>query len=161
MSVDSLDTITAVTTPFGLYKFIHMPFGIQNSALTCRRFIDYVLHGLPFVYAYINDLLLASRSAKEHKEHLASVFDRLDKFGVIINPSKCVLDVPLIEFLGHHVDSEGFPPLSSKFVAIRDVSPSTSKRQLHRFLGIINFDCRFLPNCADLMLPLVMILSVP
>nr|VZH98237.1 unnamed protein product [Spirometra erinaceieuropaei] len=125
------------------------------------RFIDRVLRGLPFVYAYIDDLLVASRNAEEHKEHLALVFDRLDQFGVVINPSKCVLGVPSLDFLGHHIDAQGLRPLSSKVEAIRDFPPPTSKRQLQRFLGMVNFYRRFLPNCADLMLPLTNLLSGP
>ncbi|BHF84464.1 hypothetical protein SprV_0902761500 [Sparganum proliferum] len=152
---------TAVTTSFGLFEFIPMPFGLRNAAQTFQRFIDRVLRGLPFVYAYIDDLLVASRNAEEHKEHLALVFDRLDQFGVVINPSKCVLGVPSLDFLGHHVDARGLRPLSSKVEAIRDFPPPTSKRQLQRFLGMVNFYRRFLPNCADLMLPLTNLLSGP
>nr|VZI28486.1 unnamed protein product [Spirometra erinaceieuropaei] len=148
---------TAVTTPFGLFEFIRMPFGLRNAAQTFQRFIDRVLRGLPFVYAYIDDLLVASRNA----EHLALVFDRLDQFGVVINPSKCVLGVPSLDFLGHHVDAQGLRPLSSKIEAIRDFPPPTSKRQLQRFLGMVNFYRRSLPNCADLMLPLTNLLSGP
>ncbi|BHF62106.1 hypothetical protein SprV_0100508700 [Sparganum proliferum] len=152
---------TAVTTPFGLFEFIRMPFGLRNAAQTFQRFIDHVLRGLPFVYAYIDDLLVASRNEEEHKEHLALVFDRLDKFGVVINPSKCVLGVPSLEFLGHQVDSEGLRPLPSKVDAVRNFPPPTSKRQLQWFLGMVNFYRRFLPNCADLMLPLTNLLSGP
>ncbi|BHF75891.1 hypothetical protein SprV_0501898800 [Sparganum proliferum] len=105
---------TAVTTTYGLFKFIRMPFGLRNAAQTFQRFIDHVLRGLPFVYAYLDDLLVAIRNAEERKAHLALVFDCLDKFGVIINPSKCVLGVPSLEFLGHHIDSECLHPLSFK-----------------------------------------------
>ncbi|BHF82909.1 hypothetical protein SprV_0802604800 [Sparganum proliferum] len=152
---------TAIITPFGLFEFIRMPFGLRNTALTFQRFIDRVLRGLPFVYAYIDDLLVASRNAEEHKEHLAFVFDHLGQFGVVINPSKCVLGVPSLDFLGHHVDAQGLRPLSSKVEAIRYFPPPTSKRQLQRFLGMVNFYRRFLPNCADLMLPLTNLLSGP
>nr|VZI36286.1 unnamed protein product [Spirometra erinaceieuropaei] len=141
---------TAVTTHFGLFEFVRMPFGLLNAAQTFQRFSDHDLRGLPFVYAYIDDLLVASRNEEEHKEHLALVFDRLDMFGVVINPSKCVLGVPWLEFLGHQVDSE-----------VRNFPPPTSKRQLQRFLGMVNFYRRFLPNCADLMLPLTNMRSGP
>ncbi|BHF78575.1 hypothetical protein SprV_0602168800 [Sparganum proliferum] len=152
---------TAVTTPFGLFEFIRMPFGLRNAAQTFQGSIDHVLRDLPFVYAYIDDLLVASRNEEGHKEHLALVFDRLDKFCVVINPSKCVLGVPSLEFLGHQVDSEGLRPLPSKVDAVRNFPPPTSKRQLQRSLGMVNFYRRFLPNCADLMLPLNNMLSGP
>ncbi|BHF63963.1 hypothetical protein SprV_0200695900 [Sparganum proliferum] len=98
---------------------------------------------------------------EKHKEHLALVFDRLDKFGVVINPSKCVLGEPSLKFLGHQLDVEGLRPLPSKVEAIRNFPPPTPKRQLQRFLGMVNFYRRFLPNCADLMLPLTNMLSGP
>ena len=49
---------TAIATPFGLFEFLRMPFGLRNAAQTFQRFIDEVLRGLDFVYAYIDDLLL-------------------------------------------------------------------------------------------------------
>ena len=61
---------TAITTPFGLYEFVRMPFGLRNAAQTFQRFIDQVLLGLHFCYAYIDDLLIASTSPEEHKRHL-------------------------------------------------------------------------------------------
>nr|VZI04092.1 unnamed protein product [Spirometra erinaceieuropaei] len=152
---------TAVTTPFGLFEFARMPFGLRNAAQTFQRFIDHVLRGLPFVYAYIDDLLMASRNEEEHKEHLSLVFDRLDKFGVVINPYKCVLGVPSLEFPGDKVESEGLRSLPSKVEAVRNFPPPTSKRQLQRFLGMVSFYCRLLPNSADLMLPLTDMLSCP
>nr|VZI00481.1 unnamed protein product [Spirometra erinaceieuropaei] len=152
---------TAVTTPFGLFEFLRMPFGLRNASQTFQRFVDRVLRGLPFVYAYIDDLLVATSTTEEHMEHLTTVFDHLQQFGVVLNPSKCVFGVPSLEFLGHLVDSHGIRPLPSKVAAIRDFPPPTSKRQLQRFLGMVNFYRRFLPNCADLMLPLTNMLSGP
>ena len=75
---------TAVTTPFGLFEFIRMPFGLCNAAQTFQRFIEQVLCGLPFCYAYINNLLLAISSPEEHKDHLRSVLQRLSDHGIVI-----------------------------------------------------------------------------
>ena len=68
---------TAITTPFGLFEFVRMPFGLRNAAQTFQRFIDQVLRGLPFCYAYIDDLLVASSSPEQHQEHLRQVLQRL------------------------------------------------------------------------------------
>ena len=59
---------TAITTPFGLYEFTRMPFGLRNAAQIFQRFINEVLQGLPFVYAYIDNLLIASSNPEEHLE---------------------------------------------------------------------------------------------
>ena len=78
---------TAITTPFGLFEFLQIPFGLRNAAQTFQRFIDQVLCGLHFSYAYIDDLLIASTST-EHKHHLQLVFQHLSNYDIIINPTK-------------------------------------------------------------------------
>ncbi|BHF66975.1 hypothetical protein SprV_0300999800 [Sparganum proliferum] len=77
-----------VNKSFGLFEFIRMLFGLCNAAQTFRRFIDHVSRGVPLVHAYIDDFLVASQNVEGR---LALVLYRLDKFGVVINPSKCVL----------------------------------------------------------------------
>ncbi|BHF59596.1 hypothetical protein SprV_0100255700 [Sparganum proliferum] len=152
---------TAVTTRFGLFEFLRMPFGLRSDSQTFQRFIDRVLRSLPFVYVYIDDVLVASRDVEEHLQHLTLLFDRFQQFGVTLHPAKCILGATSLEFLGHLIDSNGIRPLPSKVAAIRDFPPPTSKRQLQRFLGMVNFYRRFLPNCADTILPLTNLLSGP
>ncbi|BHF68050.1 hypothetical protein SprV_0301108000 [Sparganum proliferum] len=136
-----------------------MPFGLRNASQTFERFIDRVLRGLPFVYVYIDDVLVASRDVEEHLQHLTLLFDRFQQFGVTLHPAKCILGATSLEFLGHLIDSNGIRPLPSKVAAIRDFPAPTSKRQVQRFLGVVNFYRRFLPNCADTILPLTNLLS--
>ena len=111
---------TAITTPFGLFKFLQMPLGLQNAAQTFQRFIDQVLRDLHFCYAYIDDLLIASLNAEEHQQHLRIVFQRLRDYGVLINPSKCQFGAASLHFLGHQIDSSGIRPLKEKVQVIRD-----------------------------------------
>nr|VZH99558.1 unnamed protein product [Spirometra erinaceieuropaei] len=120
-----------------------------------------VLRGLPFVYAYINDLLVTHFTAKEHMEHLATVFGRLQRFSVVLNLSKCVFSVSSLEFLGYLVDSKGIHPLPSNVAAIRDFPPPSSRRQLQRLLDMVNFYRLYLPHCAYTILPPTSFLSVP
>ena len=76
-----------------------MPFGLRNAAQTFQRCIDQVLRGLHFCYAYIDDVLVISANAEQHEEHLRAVFQRLSEHGIIINPDKCELGVPQLNFL--------------------------------------------------------------
>ncbi len=61
---------TAITTPFGLFEFVRIPFGVRNVAHTFQCFMEQVLCGIPFAYAYIDDLLIASTTPEEHLRHL-------------------------------------------------------------------------------------------
>lgn len=145
---------TAIITPFGLYEFVRMPFGLRNAAQTFQRFIDEVLRGLTFCRAYVDDLLIASSSPAEHEQHLKAVFERLRGYGIIINTAKCQFGVGELEFLGHHIDHQGIRPLPAKVEVIRNFPRPSTRRQLREFLGIVNFYRRFVPHCATTLQPL-------
>ncbi|XP_076660969.1 uncharacterized protein LOC143364579 [Halictus rubicundus] len=75
---------TAITTPFGLFEFPWMSFGLRNAAQTFQRFMDEVLRGLDWCYVYIDDILVASSSVEEHEEHLRELFSCLNEYGVLV-----------------------------------------------------------------------------
>ena len=82
---------TAIVTPFGLFEYTRMPFGPKNAAQTFQRFMDSVFRDFPFVYIYLDDILVASNSSDEHRRHLRQLFDRLADYGLVVKPKKCVL----------------------------------------------------------------------
>ncbi|BHF74535.1 hypothetical protein SprV_0501762100 [Sparganum proliferum] len=131
-----------------------MPFGLRNSAQTFQRFINEALRDLPFAFVYVDDALVASSSEHEHRQLLRLIFERLSKFGVFINVSKCVFGVQSQVFLGHRVDVSGCHPIDAKVSTISDCPTPTSFQQLRRFIGLVNFYRRFIPHCVQLMLPL-------
>ncbi|CAH8493835.1 unnamed protein product [Dicrocoelium dendriticum] len=150
---------TAITTPFGLYEFVRMPFGLRNAAQTFQRFIDQVLRGLDFVYAYIDDILVASSNHDEHLSHLRSIFERFAQYGVTINVDKCVFGQSSVDFLGHRIDCNGISPLPEKAQAIADYPMPQSFKSLRRFLGMVNYYSRFIPDCSGLLQPLTDLLK--
>ena len=150
---------TAITTPFGLFEFVRMPFGLRNAGQTFQRFMDQVLRGLHFCFVYIDDVLIASSTPDEHKQHLQQVFQRLSDYGILINPSKCLFGVDSLEFLGHHVSSKGIRPVNTKVEVIRKFPQPTTARHLREFIGLINFYHRFIPHCAQILQPLNTLLA--
>jgi len=90
---------------------------VRNAGQTFQRFMNQVLCGLHFCFVYVDDILIASSSEEELKEHLRQVLQRLSEYGIRINPSKCVFGVSSLEFLGHHVSQQGIRPLDSKVEA--------------------------------------------
>ena len=107
-----------------------------------------------FVYAYIDDLLIASYSEDDHESHLRTLFERLKQYGVVVNPTKCELGVPSLQFLGHRIDQHGIQPLDVKVRVIEQFPVPDSTQKLRKFIGMINFYRRFIPRCAALTQPL-------
>jgi RNase H-like domain found in reverse transcriptase/Reverse transcriptase (RNA-dependent DNA polymerase)/Integrase core domain/Integrase zinc binding domain len=145
---------TAIITPFGLFEYLFMPFGLRNAAQTFQRLMDQLFRHLPFVFTYLDDHLIASRSAAEHKQHLEQFFKILSENGLRINPAKCVFAAGSVKFLGHTVGPDGVRPLGSHVEALAAFPQPTSVKELQRFLGIINFYRRFLPGIAGTLQPL-------
>lgn len=150
---------TAITTPFGLFEFPFMTFGLRNAGQTFQRFVDEMTRGLDFVYCYLDDFLIFSRSEAQHEEHLRMVFARLKDYGMLLNTSKCVFGAQEVTFLGYSISERGTRPLDSKVQAIKDFPAPTNVRQLRRFLGMLNFYRRFLPQAAKTQAPLNALLT--
>ena len=145
---------TAVITPFGLFEFIYMTYGLRNASQTFQRYVDRVLGDLDFVFVYIDDILIASSSKEEHESHLRTVFERLKQFHLRLNTSKCVLGVPDIEFLGYLINKDGIRPTSDKVEAIKKFSKPETIAELRRFLGMVNFYRQSVPQAASDQAPL-------
>jgi hypothetical protein len=80
-----------------------MSFDLRNAAQTSQRFMDDILQGLDFCFAYLDDTLVFSRSREEHRQHLRALFDQIQRYGILINPAKCVFRAPEVTFLGYKV----------------------------------------------------------
>ncbi|CAH1731650.1 unnamed protein product [Aphis gossypii] len=141
---------TAVTTPFGLFEFPVMSFGLRNAAQTFQRLINSILTGFDFVFAYVDDVLIASVNAEQHVEHVRAVLGRFEEFGIAINPGKCVFAASTLTFLGHVVDAQGLRPNPDSAAAIRQWPQPQTKKELQRFLGSLNFYHRFVAGAAKL-----------
>lgn len=150
---------TAITTPFGLYEFPYMTFGLRNAGQTFQRFVDEMTRGLDFCYTYLDDFLVFSTSPRQHEEHLHQLFERMSQYGILVNTSKCVFGATEVTFLGYHISAAGTKPTEAKVQAIKDFPAPTTVRQLRRFLGMINFYRRFLPNAAHTQAPLNALLT--
>jgi cleavage and polyadenylation specificity factor subunit 1 len=138
---------TAITTPFGLFEFPFMSFGLRNAAQMFQRFMDDVLQGLDFCFAYLDDIVIFSRSPEEHKQHLRTLFGRLQGCGILINPAKCVFRTPEATFLGYKVFARDSQPLRKRAADLQDSPPPPkTASQLCRILGMLNFYRRFLPH---------------
>ena len=82
---------TAFTTPFGLFQFRRMPFGLQGAPATFQRMVDKLLDGLQHcANAYLDDIVIYSGTWQDHVQHLALVLDRIRAAG--LSPKKANLE---------------------------------------------------------------------
>ncbi|GFX75898.1 retrovirus-related Pol polyprotein from transposon 297 [Trichonephila clavipes] len=140
---------TAVTTPWGLYEYTHLCFGLVNAPQTFMRFMHEVLRGLPFCFVYLGDILCYSENAEEYRSPLRTIFQRLSSYGLKLNISKCVFGVTELIFLGHLITPDGIKPLPDKVQAVLDYKQPETVGSLRKFLGLLNFYRRFLPKAAE------------
>ena len=105
---------TAITTPFGTFEFLQMPFGLKNAGQTFQRMMDEILSDLDYLFMYMDGVLIASRSVEEHTEHFHELFRRLAAHDLVVSPAKCQFGQTKIEFLGHTITKDGVEPRPEK-----------------------------------------------
>ncbi|GFU16285.1 transposon Tf2-12 polyprotein, partial [Nephila pilipes] len=98
---------------------------------------------------YLDDILIASKDDAQHISHLRQVFQRLQDAGLVIKVAKCKFSQSEVNFLGHRISFNGIEPTKERIKVIEDFKLPETIKELRRFLGIINFYHRFIPNAAE------------
>ncbi|GBG59410.1 hypothetical protein CBR_g38436 [Chara braunii] len=129
---------TAFRSRFGHYEFTVMPFGLTNAPATFRRAMNDIFRDILEQYVLVNlgDILVYSRTLKDHLRHLRDVLDRLRRHGFYAKLSKCRFAQHKVDFLGHYVSDQGLHMDDAKITAIADWPAPTSAKQLCSFLGL-------------------------
>jgi transposase InsO family protein len=126
--------------PWGVYKYKVLPMGICNAPDIFQSIMMRLLGDLEFVHVYIDDILITSNgSFTDHMNKLQQVLNRLDKAGFRANVRKCHFASDRVEYLGYDISRNGIHPQPKKVEAILKMQPPTTKKQLRRFLGMINY----------------------
>ncbi|RXN16347.1 Transposon Ty3-I Gag-Pol poly [Labeo rohita] len=147
---------TAVTTPFGLFEWTRMPFGLCNAPATFQRLMGVALGDLAFdvLLVYLDDIIVFSVDFKSHCERLELVFSRLRQHGLKLKPSKCFLLRPEVRFLGHIISSTGLQVDMDKVQCLEAWPTPTKVREVRQLLGFMSYYRRFVPRFAQLAKPL-------
>ena len=130
---------TAIITPFGLYEYLRMPFGLKNAAQAFQRLMDTVFQSINCVFVYLDDILIASSNPHQHIEDLHIVCGRLKQFGLTIRLEKCIFGVSKIVFLGHEICKNGSIPQPGKVKPISDFPQPNTVKSLQGFLEWLTF----------------------
>ncbi|GJX47779.1 putative nucleotidyltransferase, ribonuclease H [Tanacetum coccineum] len=147
---------TAFRTRYGHYEFQVMPFGLTNAPAVfmdlmnrvCKPYLD------RFVIVFIDDILIYSKSRKEHEGHLKLILNLLKKEELYAKFSKCEFWLSKVQFLGHVIDSEGIHVDPAKIEAIKDWASPKTPTEIRQFLGLAGYYRRFIEGFSKIARPM-------
>lgn len=147
---------TAFSTNQGHYQFTRLPFGLNISPNSFQRMMTIALSGLSpdTAFLYIDDIIVTGCSKNHHLKNLTSVFQCLRAKNLKLNPDKCKFFQSEVTYLGHQISAEGIQPDPSKFEVIKQFPVPKNPDEVRRFVAFCNYYRRFVPNFAEIALPL-------
>jgi transposase InsO family protein len=148
--------VLAFSTPIGLYEPNFMPFGMKNAPAVFQREMQRVLRDrlMNGVVVFIDDILIYTKTVKEHEELVEWVLRRLQEEGYLTHPDKCEFFQKEVSFLGHVLNAEGISVQQHKVKAMQDWPVPKNKREVRGFLGLTGYYRRFIKEYGKLAIPL-------
>ena len=149
--------LTTFQTPFGRYRWCRLPFGTSVSAEIFQKKLLDSIEGLPGVTFIADDVLIHGKTVEDHDRCLELFLKRCQETEIKLNKSKLQLRLDKIVFMGHLISKDGLKSDPDKVKAITNMKPPTSLQELRRYLGMVNYLAKFLPNLSDILQPLHML----
>ena len=152
---------TAFTCPLGFYEWNRMPQGVTNAPATFQRLMEKCLGGmnLEWALAFLDDLIIFSKTLDEHEQRLRFAFQRLREFGLKLSPEKCHFFQRSVKYLGHVVSECGVHTDPSKVSAVTTWPRPENMKELRSLLGFLGYYRRFIKDFAKISSPLNQLLA--
>ena len=149
---------TAFITPWGLYEWVRIPFGLSNAPAGFQRFMEQCFEGLrdDVCVPYLDDVIVYSKDFDSHLADIQKVLGRLRENGIKLKPSKCELFKNRVKYLGHIVSHDGYQIDTSNVKAInalRQCNPKTVG-EVRRLLGLLNYYRKYVENFSKIASPI-------
>ena len=141
-------------TPLGRYMFKRLPFGLSSSQDILQRLMSDMFQDLDGVEVVVDDLLIWGETIQQHDRRLKQVLDRARQRNLKLNKSKCQLKLDEISYIGHILSRDGLKPDPKKTKAINDMPCPETREELQRFLGMLTYLGKFIPNLSHVASPL-------
>ncbi|WVZ72117.1 hypothetical protein U9M48_020628 [Paspalum notatum var. saurae] len=147
---------TAFSTGYGLYEYLVMSFGLTNAP----AFFMYMMNSVfmneldKFVVVFIDDILIYSKSEKEHEEHLKIVLTRLREHKLYAKFSKCAFWPKEVSFLGHILSEKGVAVDPSKVKDVLNWKQPETVTEIRSFLGLAGYYRRFIKDFSKTAKPM-------
>ena len=147
---------TAFVSPFGLFQYCRLPFGLAGAPGTFQAVVEDMLQVLDTedVMAYLDDLICFHSGFEEHLKGIGRLLQTIRKAGFKLSGKKCQFASRSVKFLGHVIDKDGIRPQPEKLDIIREWKVPKDEADLRRFLGVCTFWRRFVKDFAHIAVPL-------
>ncbi|KAI3367338.1 hypothetical protein L3Q82_008381 [Scortum barcoo] len=156
--------LTAFITPWGLYEWVRIPFGLSNAPAAFQRCMEEVLDSLrdECCIPYLDDVLCYATSFESHVEGLRRVLRALQHHGVKLRPAKCELFKSEVRYVGRLVSANGVrvdPSDIAAVQALRERTPNTAG-DVRKLLGFLSYYRAYVQDFAKVAKPLYDLLQV-
>ncbi|KAI5954409.1 hypothetical protein KGF54_002184 [Candida jiufengensis] len=150
--------LTAFSTPYGLYEWLTMPFGLKNAPATFQRVMNYIFRDYlnKWLVVYLDDLLIFDHNRSEHMKHIRQVFSVLKQYGFVAKPSKCLFFMKQVNFLGHIISANGIKTSDSKIQALINWELPKTNKGMQSFVGFVSYYRKFVLNFSKIIRPLIL-----
>ena len=150
---------TAFSVPRGKFQFKRMPFGLKNAQATFQRCMDQIIEackekGASGLDAYVDNILIFSKTYEEHIRTLEILLEILEENNMSLRKDKCEFLKDSVEFLGFILDGKTLKPSKTNLDKIRKFPTPGSRKELQRFLGLANYNRRFIEGYSNILAPL-------
>ena len=98
---------TAFNSPFRKYEYIKVPFRLAQAPAYFQELMTGILKDFPFAIAYLDDIIIFSKTPQEHLSHICMVFEKLKTANLSMKESKCNFFSKEIQYLGHILSTTG------------------------------------------------------
>ncbi len=133
---------SAFITFMGTYEWLRVPMGLKSApSYFQQQMATIVLRGLLYHICelYLDDIIVYGETEEEFLKNLRTVFDRLQKHGVTLNPAKCKLGVSEVQYVGHTINEEGLTFSAEKRHEVLEFPKPVTHRHMKQFLGLANY----------------------
>lgn len=142
--------LTTFTSPWGRYRFLVLPFGLNNAPEEFQRSMDEIFENDPQVNPYFDDIALGSPTIAEHCILLRRTLENARKANLKFNIEKTQLALTSVNYLGHIMSNKGIKPDPRKIKAINEFAEPKCREDLQRFLGMVTYLAKFTPHLSNL-----------
>ena len=152
--------LTTMNTPFGRYRWLRMPFGINSAPEVWQQRMHELVEGLTGVEVIADDFLVCGfgdtneAAIANHDQNLKAFLRRARERNLTLNSEKLKLRQSQVPFIGHLLTAEGLKPDPSKVQAIVDYPVPTNLAELRTFLGMVQYLAKFCQHLSTASQPL-------